>query len=138
MLELGAGKSFLIFSISVASYSSPRLRLRSGLSFHGCTFDPDSGRLRTRKGQDVLLTGNEGRLLIHLVQHGGEVQAREQLMNAVLQRAWSPLDRSIDVLITKLRQKVEDDPRHPVIIRTVRGAGYVVPADPRALSNSAA
>src|SRR5690348_1495711 len=105
-----------------------------GLAFHGCTFDPDSGRLRARKGQDVLLTGNEGRLLTHLVQHAGEVQAREQLMHAVLQRAWSPLDRSIDVLITKLRQKVEDDPRHPVIIRTVRGAGYVVPA----VSNSAA
>jgi DNA-binding response OmpR family regulator len=109
-----------------------------GLRFHGCTFDPDSGRLRARKGQDVMLTGNEGRLLTHLVQHAGEVQAREQLMTAVLQRAWSPLDRSIDVLITKLRQKVEDDPRHPEIIRTVRGAGYVVPTDPRAVAVTAA
>ena len=109
-----------------------------GLSFHGCTFDPDSGRVRSRKGQDVLLTGNEGRLLSHLVQHAGEVQAREQLTLAVLQRPWSPLDRSIDVLVTKLRQKVEDDPRHPVIIRTVRGAGYVMPAGPPAISNSAA
>ena len=81
---------------------------------------------------------NEGRLLSHLVQHAGEVQAREQLTLAVLQRPWSPLDRSIDVLVTKLRQKVEDDPRHPVIIRTVRGAGYVMPAGPPAISNSAA
>ncbi len=97
------------------------------LSFHGMTLDPDNGVLQAN-GQGQTLTGHECRLLAHLVRNAGQPQGREELMTQVLHRAWSPLDRSIDVLITRLRQKVETDPRHPAVIKTVRGTGYVVPA----------
>ncbi len=96
------------------------------LSFHGITLDPDNGFVQA-KGHDLTLTGHECRLLTHLVRNAGQPQGREELMTQVLQRPFSPLDRSIDVLITRLRQKVETDPRHPEIIKTVRGTGYVVP-----------
>lgn len=96
------------------------------LSFHGMILDPDNGFLQAN-GHSQTLTGHECRLLAHLVRHAGEPQDREALMTQVLRRAWSPLDRSIDVLITRLRQKVEADPRHPAVIKTVRGTGYVVP-----------
>ena len=96
------------------------------LSFHGMTLDPDNGFLHAN-GHGQTLTGHECRLLAHLVRHAGQPQGREELMLQVLRRAWSPLDRSIDVLITRLRQKVEADPRHPSVIKTVRGTGYVVP-----------
>jgi two-component system phosphate regulon response regulator OmpR len=95
------------------------------LSFHGMTLDPDNGFLQAN-GHSQTLTGHECRLLAHLVRHAGQPQGREELMTQVLHRAWSPLDRSIDVLITRLRQKVETDPRHPAVIKTVRGTGYVV------------
>jgi DNA-binding response OmpR family regulator len=95
------------------------------LTFHGVSFDPSNGSLHAN-GQDLTLTGHECRLLTHLVRNAGQPQGREELMTQVLQRPWSPLDRSIDVLITRLRQKVESDPRHPEIIKTVRGTGYVV------------
>jgi DNA-binding response OmpR family regulator len=97
------------------------------INFHGVSFDPANGFLQAN-GQDLTLTGHECRLLTHLVRNAGQPQGREELMTQVLQRPWSPLDRSIDVLITRLRQKVESDPRHPEIIKTVRGTGYVVPA----------
>ncbi len=97
------------------------------LTFHGISFDPTNGFLQAN-GQDLTLTGHECRLLTHLVRNAGQPQDREELMTQVLQRPWSPLDRSIDVLITRLRQKIESDPRHPEIIKTVRGTGYVVPA----------
>ena len=47
-------------------------------------------------------------------------------MQTVSHRAWDPNDRTIDVLISRLRDKLEDDPRHPEIITTVRGEGYVL------------
>jgi len=50
-------------------------------------------------------------------------------MAAVLHKDWDPYDRSIDVLVTRLRQKIEVDPKRPRIIRTMRGAGYVLSAD---------
>lgn len=109
--------------------SGPERTVPNGkrLAFHGMTLDPDNGFLQA-KGHDLTLTGHECRLLAHLVRHAGQPQGREELMTQVLQRPFSPLDRSIDVLITRLRQKVETDPRHPAVIKTVRGTGYVVPA----------
>ena len=108
--------------------SAARTRGANGkrLSFHGITLDPDNGFVQAN-GHDLTLTGHECRLLTHLARNAGQPQGREELMMQVLRRPWSPLDRSIDVLITRLRQKVETDPRRPAIIKTVRGTGYVVP-----------
>jgi two-component system phosphate regulon response regulator OmpR len=96
------------------------------ISFHGCLLDPAAGKFRSQRGEEISLTHNEARLLEHLVRHIGTVMSREDLMAAVLQRGWDPCDRSIDVLVTRLRQKIELDPKRPTMIRTMRGTGYVL------------
>jgi two-component system, OmpR family, response regulator len=99
------------------------------LTFHGCTLDENAGLFRARDGAEQLLTGNECRLLAHLARTAGRVQSREGLMAAVLQKQWDPLDRGIDVLITRLRHKIETDPKKPAIIKTIRGTGYLLAVD---------
>lgn len=99
------------------------------MCFHGCELDTAAGRFRSASGGEVLLTHNEARLLAHMAHHIGRVLSREDLMAAVLQRNWDPCDRSIDVLVTRLRQKIEADPKRPRIIRTMRGTGYLLSAD---------
>ena len=96
------------------------------ISFHGCSLDVGAGKFRSPTGSEVPLTNNEARLLEHLARNIGTVMSREDLMAAVLQRGWDPCDRSIDVLVTRLRQKIELDPKRPTMIRTMRGTGYVL------------
>ena len=94
--------------------------------FHGCLLDASAGKFRAPNGEEVPLTNNEARLLEYLARHMGTVMSREDLMSAVLQRGWDPYDRSIDVLVTRLRQKIELDPKRPTLIRTLRGQGYLL------------
>ena len=63
-----------------------------------------------------------------MVSRPGHVLTRDQILEAVAGRDSYPTDRSIDVLIGKLRKKLGDDPRAPGIIRTIRGAGYKLAA----------
>ena len=107
------------------------------LSFHGCTLDENAGLFRARNGAETLLTGNECRLLAYLVRCAGQVQSRDGLMAAVFQKQWDPLDRSIDVLITRLRHKIEADSKRPSIIQTVRGTGYLLSSDSAVAENAA-
>ena len=107
------------------------------LMFHGCTLDERAGLFRARDGAETLLTGNECRLLAYLVRTAGQVQSREKLMAAVLQRMWDPLDRSIDVLITRLRHKIEADSKRPAIIKTIRGTGYLLSLEQPAAESAA-
>ena len=107
------------------------------LAFHGCTLDERAGLFRARDGAETLLTGNECRLLAYLIRSAGHAQSREKLMAAVLQRMWDPLDRSIDVLITRLRHKIETDPKRPAIIKTVRGTGYLLSLEQPAAESAA-
>jgi hypothetical protein len=58
--------------------------------------------------------------------HPGEVLSRERLMQNVSHRSWDPGDRTIDVLISRLRDKLEEDPKKPKLIVTVRSEGYVL------------
>ena len=78
------------------------------------------------RGATVELTSYEFTLLRVLVERRGRVLSREQLLELAKGTAEDAFDRSIDVRISKLRQKLGEDPRHPSIIRTVRGAGYVL------------
>lgn len=107
----------------------------SPLSFHGCTLDEDTGRLRLPQGRSVELTGNECSLLAYLVRNAGDVQSREKLMAKVLRRVWDPMDRSIDVLITRLRHKIETSSKKPEMIKTVRGQGYMLAGEPEATAS---
>jgi DNA-binding response OmpR family regulator len=79
------------------------------------------------KTKEVSLTSFEFRLLVALARRAGETVAREELASALKQGAYDPsVDRSLDVHVSHLRQKLEDDAREPKRIRTVRGVGYVL------------
>jgi len=76
-------------------------------------------------GRDLGLTSAEFEVLGLLVRNRGRVLSRDRIINETRGIDWEAFDRSIDVLISRLRQKLGDDPKHPVFIRTVRGAGYL-------------
>ena len=71
------------------------------------------------------MTTAEFELLELLVRSQGRVLSRERILEQTRGVDWESFDRSIDVLVSRLRQKLGDDPRQPVFVRTVRGAGYV-------------
>jgi two-component system, OmpR family, phosphate regulon response regulator OmpR len=76
-------------------------------------------------GQPRLLTSHQFELLIALAERAGRVLSRDQLMERVRGEQLDAFDRSIDVHIGRIRAAIEDDPRHPRRVITVRGAGYV-------------
>ena len=89
-----------------------------------CVLDLRSHQL-SEAGREVSLTAMEFDLLKALVNHPNQVLSRDQLLSLTRQREWEPFDRSIDILVARLRRKVEADPDRPSAIRTVRGAGYM-------------
>jgi DNA-binding response OmpR family regulator len=76
-------------------------------------------------GSERPLTGYQFDLLWTLARNAGRVMSREMLMDAVRGEALEAFDRSLDVHVSRLRAAIEDDPRHPRRIITVRGAGYL-------------
>jgi DNA-binding response OmpR family regulator len=76
------------------------------------------------KGQPLSLTATEFRLLEFLMSRPGVVFSREQLLDSVWGHDRAVTDRTVDVYILRLRQKIEDDPTTPAFIRSVRGFGY--------------
>ncbi len=81
-------------------------------------------RSATRDGRPVDLTTAELELLGFLVRHRGRVLSRDRIIEGTRGINWEAYDRSIDVLVSRLRQKLGDDPKRPTFIRTVRGIGY--------------
>jgi DNA-binding response OmpR family regulator len=78
----------------------------------------------TRHGKPVALTPTEFRLLEHLLKHAGLVLSHQQLLSAVWGFAYSEATELLKPTISRLRQKIEEDPSHPQIIQTVHGVGY--------------
>ena len=76
-------------------------------------------------GRDLGVTTAEFELLALLVRNSGRVLSRERILDGTRGIDWEAYDRSIDVLISRLRQKLGDDAKRPAFIRTVRGAGYI-------------
>ena len=95
------------------------------LAFDGYKLDIARRRLTGQDGLEIPLTGTEFNLLTALASRAGRVLSRDQLLDAAGGRNWQPNDRSIDLHVSHLRKKLEEEPRKPSIIRTVRGAGYV-------------
>jgi two-component system phosphate regulon response regulator OmpR len=89
-----------------------------------CAFDPDRGEL-TREGQFVHLTSAEVHLMRLFAARPRETISRQDLC----QLTGVPLERSIDVQITRLRRKIEANPRMPLYLQTVRGIGYTLVPD---------
>ena len=76
-------------------------------------------------GQEVELTAGDFALLEALARHPNRVLSRDRLVDLIKGYDRSPYDRSIDVRVTRLRRKIEQDPAHPVFIRTIWGKGYM-------------
>ncbi|HEY5048837.1 MAG TPA: response regulator transcription factor [Rhizomicrobium sp.] len=99
---------------------SPHRAVKMGAA----VFDPERGELR-RKGRPVRLTGSEAALLRLFAANAGRPFSRLDLCA----RLGVSLERSIDVQVTRLRRKIEEDPKLPLYIQTVRGIGYVLVPD---------
>ncbi len=92
--------------------------------FEGWQLDLTSQELTSAAGTRVHLTSYEYKLLAGLVTRPNHALNREQILDLIADRNWTPYDRSIDVLVGKLRKKIEEDPKQPRLIKTVRGTGY--------------
>ena len=99
------------------------------LRFAGYTLQAGTRRLLDAEGSEVPLTAMEFDLLMLLAVRPGEVLSRERLLVMAHGKDVDPLDRSIDVRMTRLRRKIESDPANPRLIRTIRGQGYVFTPD---------
>ncbi|MDZ7639864.1 MAG: response regulator transcription factor [Bryobacterales bacterium] len=150
-LELGANdyivKPFFIreliarIKIQFRSQNNPTRVLKAG----SLELDRNSCRVQLN-GETLALTATEFRLLEFLMSRPSVVFSREQLLDAVWGHDRAVTDRTVDVYVLRLRQKVERDPASPLLIRSVRGFGYcfddgthatTVPAE-RAAGNFAA
>jgi two-component system phosphate regulon response regulator OmpR len=94
------------------------------------TLDFEARRLSRANGEELELTATEFDLLAVFVRNPNRVLSRERLLDLAHNHDTEPFDRSIDVRITRLRHKIERDPSKPLLIKTIRGAGYMfLPSD---------
>jgi two-component system, OmpR family, response regulator len=92
--------------------------------FEGWVLDISRRELLTPTGELCDLTTAEFELLTILVKRPGRVLSRDNIMDLLKGQDWSPLDRTIDGLVARLRRKLEPDNERPRLIKTVRGVGY--------------
>ncbi len=110
---------------NAVSEPTPKRRIAC---FAGWQLDLEALKLSSQDGDEVILTTREFQLLSALVEHAPRVLSRDFILELLSGRDWSPIDRSIDVLIGKLRKKLDDDAQTPMLIKTVRGVGYKMAA----------
>jgi DNA-binding response OmpR family regulator len=128
-LELGANdyivKPFFIRELIARIKIQFRGQANVTRVLKAATLELDRSRCEARVGGQLLtLTATEFRLLEFLMSRPGVVFSREQLLDAVWGHDRAVTDRTVDVYILRLRQKVEADPANPLLIRSVRGFGY--------------
>jgi two-component system torCAD operon response regulator TorR len=120
---LARGKNLLR---RTAAVSSPDGTIKR---FAGWRFNLRARRLTSPEGTKIPLTRAEFELLNAFVDRAGMVLSRDRLLSYVTHRSWEPSDRTIDVLVRRLRRKIEIDPKNPELIMTAHGEGYVFAAD---------
>ena len=99
------------------------------LRFSGWTLDLARRRLLNPDAVEVPLTGGEYDLLVALVERANRVLTRDMLLDLLRGRQAGPFDRAIDVAVSRLRRKLDDNGRQSQLIKTVRGGGYVLAAE---------
>lgn len=107
----------------------PEMRHDEGWQFNGWRLDDTRCQLFNPQRESVPLTQGEYTLLRALVGHARKVLTRDQLLELTHSESLDVFDRTIDVLIMRLRRKIEANPHQPNLIRTIRGLGYVFSAD---------
>ena len=105
----------------------------AGFRFAQFTLDLAARRVVDADDREVTLTGGEFNLLVTLCHHAGRVLSRDFLLDATRGREAGPFDRTVDVQVGRLRRKLEAAAEGAQIIKSVRGAGYIlaVPVEPR-------
>jgi len=99
------------------------------MRFAGWTLDLTARHLVNAQGVVVVLSGAEFRLLKVFLEHPKRVLSRDQLLNFTQGRDADPFERSIDLQVSRVRQKLDEDARDPQLIKTVRNEGYVLSAE---------
>ena len=115
--------------LTVAQSSSAQERY----AFEGMVLDIARRELSREAAKPLELTTAEFNLLEIFVKRPHRVLSRDNVMDLLKGHEWSPLDRSIDALVGRLRKKIEPDPDHPRLIKTVRGVGYAFTAEAKRL-----
>ena len=110
---------------SAPSAPAKEVQKEQVLSFEGWTLNLSRRELRDVSGSDVELTTGEFDMLVVLVRHAGRVLTRDQLMDLTRGRQMEAFDRAVDAQIVRLRRKIEADAKHPQLVKSVRGVGYV-------------
>ncbi|MBK8174878.1 MAG: response regulator [Rhodospirillales bacterium] len=95
------------------------------ITFAGYTLDTQRRDVTSAGGVAIDLSGGEYDLLLAFIEHPNRILSRDQLLDLSRNRSAEPFDRSIDVQVSRLRRKLEAGETSPVLIKTVRGAGYI-------------
>jgi len=98
---------------------------RREMCFAGWRIDPAARQLRNPEDVQVAMTSAEFDLLLAFCGNPGKVLSREQLLELTHGGAAGPVERSVDVHVSRIRQKIEADPHDPTFIKTVRLGGYI-------------
>jgi two-component system torCAD operon response regulator TorR len=106
-------------------HARPEGETRSLRRFLGWTLDLSNRTLQDRQGDFVELTRSEFKALAILSGGPGQILSRDRILHEIAHRDWDPSDRTVDVVIRRLRRKLEEDPRRPRIILTSHGEGYL-------------
>ena len=114
-----------------AEFRQPEKEVVSGrkLKFAGWTLDSRTQLLTHEDGSSIDLTGSDFILLHLFLQHPRQILDRDAISDATRGRESLPMERGIDVQISRLRQKLGDNGKGPRIIKTIRGSGYMLIAD---------
>jgi two-component system OmpR family response regulator len=116
---------------SAAEAPNPTREAGEAWVFDTWTLDVGKRELRADSGEVRELTTAEFDMLLMFVRRPSRVLSRDNIMDMLKGHEWSPLDRSIDTLVARLRRKVEELPDSPRLIKTVRGVGYVFAGEVR-------
>lgn len=103
-------------------------REQESISFGELVIQPGARKV-SLAGKEVVLSSHEFDLLLSLAVQAGQILSREFLFNHIYNREYDGLDRTIDVRISQLRKKLNDNPENPTRIKTIWGKGYLFIAD---------
>ncbi|MFZ6746540.1 response regulator [Undibacterium sp. JH2W] len=101
------------------------------IRFDAWTLNLPSRQLCNPEKLIIPLSNAEFRLLLAFIKRPGQIMSRDQLIDFAHHKSTEVFDRSIDLLVSRLRQKLGDDPRHPNLLKTIRGEGYLFNASVR-------
>ncbi|MCI4665074.1 MAG: response regulator transcription factor [Neomegalonema sp.] len=125
-----ASKAAILAAAERSAYDETVARLQVG----GLTVDLAARSVIDAGGKPIPLTSGEFDLFAALIDAPGRALSRDHLLDRVYGRTATPFDRAVDMLVSRLRRKIEADPENPSLIKTVRNAGYILTQRPSPLS----